>query len=54
MEVSRSELRLTFANELVADVDGGLGDGAAELEVVGNVVLAAARRAAEDAGGRRR
>ncbi|KAJ8132238.1 hypothetical protein O1611_g1383 [Lasiodiplodia mahajangana] len=51
---ARSEgMRLTFANELVADVDGSLGDGAAELEVVGNVVFAAARRAAEDSGGGR-
>lgn len=46
-------LSLTFANELVADVDRSLGDGAAELEVVGEVVLAAPRRTAEDAGGGR-
>lgn len=51
---SLSNERLTFANELVADVDGGLGDGAAELEVIGNVVLAAPRRTAEDAGDGRR
>lgn len=34
-----------LADELVADVDRGLGDGAAKLEVVGDVVLAAARLA---------
>jgi len=34
-----------LADELVADVDCGLGDGAAKLEVVGDVVLAAARLA---------
>lgn len=35
-----------LADELVADVDGGLGDGAAKLEVVRDVVLAAPGRAA--------
>lgn len=34
-----------LADELVADVDRGLGDGAAKLEVVRDVVLAAARLA---------
>lgn len=29
-----------LANELVADVDGGLGHAATELEVIGDVVLA--------------
>lgn len=46
--------RVHLADELVADVDGGLGHGPAELEVVGDVVLAAARRAvAEDVVRRR-
>lgn len=44
---------LTFANELVANVGGGLGDGTAKLEVVGDVVLTAARRGAEDSSRRR-
>ena len=35
-----------LADELVADIDGGLGDGAAKLEVVRDVVLAAPGRAA--------
>lgn len=34
-----------LTHELVADVDGGLGDAAAKLEVVGNVVLGGARGA---------
>lgn len=45
----RRQDRVHLADELVADVDGGLGHGPAELEVVGQVVLAAARRS-EDVG----
>lgn len=46
-ELGRQD-RVDFADELVADLDCRFGDGAAELEVVGDVVVAAARRGFEE------
>lgn len=42
----RGQDGVDLANELVADVDSGLGYGAAKLEVIGDVVFTAARLAA--------
>lgn len=44
-EQLRRQNGVDLAHELVADVDGGLGDAVAELEVIGNVVLGGARGA---------
>lgn len=44
------ENRVHLADKLVADIDCSLSNGATELEVIGDVVLAAAR-GTEDVGG---
>lgn len=42
----RSQDGVDLADELIANIDGGLGHGAAKLEIIRNVVLAATRLAA--------
>lgn len=44
-EQLESQDGVNLADELIADVDGGLGHAAAKLEVIGQVVLARARNA---------
>lgn len=42
---------INLADELVANVDCGFGDGASKLEVIGQVILTAARLSKDAAAG---